>query len=117
MTSDPFSTLYSQTHQLHISGQLTLIRSPIGTCGEWVSVNNVWHRVLNAAAFTYLRDRVKAAIESFGETEPLLEASCAISEIRRVGIDHGCLPDDIDTLQLPQTYQFNSGLPKWADDY
>jgi len=114
-TLDPFASLYTQTHQLHISGQLTLVRSPTGTCGEWVSANNIWHRVLTPESFAYLRDRVKAAIESSGETEALLEASCAISRIKQIGIDHECLPPDIDSFQTPQWFEFNSGRPDWAD--
>ena len=98
--TDPFAALYEpktataepsrQQTQLYISGRLTLLRIPVGVCGEWTSLNFItsqssWHRRLDANAFLWLRAAVRRTIEAgklsaeFADAESRLEQIAAVS--------------------------------------
>jgi len=122
MTSDPFESLYqtSCSTQLYISGRLTLLRAPSGTCGTWLNAPPcpIWHRLLDAHTFLWLRTAVNRAIES-GKIAPGFEdAQQTLEHIAAVGIEHGSFTaDEISTHRAaPEWFQFNAGLPSWADD-
>jgi len=63
ITLDPFAELHEpqaataeqsrQQSQLYISGRLTLLRAPSGTCGPWLKAppHDTWHRLLDANSF------------------------------------------------------------------
>lgn len=106
------------THQLHISGRLTLLRTPSGSCGDWISHDDTWYRRLDAHAFLWLRSRVQAAIELGSISEAFTDAMETLGEIAEIGIGAGSFTaDEIGTgLEAPDWYTFNAGLPRWADD-
>jgi len=122
MTSDPFESLYqtSCSTQLYISGRLTLLRAPSGTCGPWLNAPPcpVWHRLLDANSFLWLRTAVNRAIDS-GKIAPGFEdAQQTLEHIASIGIEYGSFTaDEIASHQVaPEWFQFNAGLPSWADD-
>lgn len=122
MTSDPFESLYqtSCSTQLYISGRLTLLRAPSGTCGPWLNAppHDTWHRMLDANSFLWLRTAVNRAIES-GKIAPGFEdAQQTLEHIASIGIEHGSFTAaEIASHQVaPEWFQFNAGLPSWADD-
>lgn len=94
-----------------------MLRIPSGVCGEWVSVNNLWHRRLDALAFVWLRDRVRTAIESSGNFERGSEALGCLREIESIGLAHGAFTSDELTQIPPAWYSFNANCPYWADEY
>ena len=121
-TADPFAALYSTgpQSQLYISGRLTILRAPSGTCGPWLNAPPcpIWHRLLDANSFLWLRTAVNRAIDS-GKIAPGFEdAQQTLEHIAAIGIEHGSFTAaEIETHQVaPEWFQFNSGLPSWADD-
>lgn len=120
VTDDPFAAV---SYEIHISGRLTLLRTPRGTCGEWtcaefLTTHPGWHRRLTAHAFLWLRDAVHRAIESGNLSSEFADALQRLEWIRSVGIEYGAFtPDDVAEHQhAPERYAFNSGLPHWADE-
>jgi len=113
---DPFACL---SHQIYISGQLTLIRTPAGSCGDWLCVDNIWHRRLTSCAFVWLRDAVKSAIESGRISEAFTDALASLEWIEDIGIRNGFFtPDQIaDHVHAPADWQWGAGIPMWAMDY
>ena len=109
----------TQLTQIHISGTLYLIRSPTGQCGEWVSVDDVWYRRLDANAFLLLRDRVNSAIDGGNISAECMEAADRLGRIAEIGIESGCFTSDeiADYQHAPGWFAFQSGCPKWADEY
>lgn len=125
MIADPFAALYSagpQT-QLYISGRLTLLRIPVGVCGEWTNLSfitshSTWHRRLDANAFLWLRAAVRRTIEAGKLSVEFADAESRLEQIAAIGIADGILTDDdIAThRKAPEWYAFNDGLPTWADE-
>ena len=119
-TADPFAALYSagpQSH-LYISGRLTLLRIPIGACGEWISVESTWHRRLDANAFLWLRAAVRRTVEAGKLSEEFADAESRLDQIAAIGITNGAFTADEISKQCtaPEWYSFNAGLPTWADE-
>ena len=110
--------MFTKTHDIHISGQLTLIRSPAGQCFEWLHINDLWHRRLTAAAFVWLRAQVNAAIESGKLSDSFSDAPERLLEIERIGISHGCFTAaDINPFVEPQAnFSWWAGVPRWAEE-
>lgn len=95
-----------------------MVKAPSGLCGEWLSVDDIWHRRLNRWSFVWMRQRVNAAIESSGESEALSEALMRLREIREIGIAHESFTEsEVESDLLPDGYKFRDGCPTWADDY
>ena len=122
MTLDPFESLYqtSCSTQLYISGRLTLLRAPSGTCGPWLNAPPcpIWHRLLDANSFLWLRTAVNRAIESGKITPGFEDAPTIMEHIAAVGIEHRSFTaDEIASHRTaPEWYSFSDGLPSWADD-
>ncbi len=122
MTADPFAALYSTgpQSQLYISGRLTLLRAPFGTCGPWLSAPPcpIWHRLLDANSFLWLRESVRRTIERGRLSPEFADAESRLDQIAAIGIEHGSFTvDEIATHHTaPEWFQFNTGLPSWADD-
>ena len=119
--ADPFAALYSAgpKTQLYISGRLTLLRIPVGVCGEWTSLNFItsqssWHRRLDANAFLWLR----AAVEAGKLSAEFADAELRLEQIAAIGITEGAFTaDEISKhCTAPEWYSFNDGLPTWADE-
>lgn len=109
--------------KIYVSGRLTLFSCPSNYGGEWIkpaflSSHSSWHRVLDANSFLWLRDAVKKAIGSGRLPGEVQEVLARLEWVKAVGIEHGCFePDEIaDSCQTPAWFNFNSGLPSWADD-
>lgn len=128
-TPDPFADLYppqltaspSQPQfDLYISGRLTLLRTPSGTCGEWLNAPPcpIWHRRLDVNAFLWLRDAVRRTIESGKLSEEFADAESRLDQIAAIGITNGAFTADEISKQCtaPEWYSFNAGLPTWADE-
>ena len=113
---DPFACL---SHQIYISGELTLIRTPAGTCGEWLCVDDIWHRRLTACAFVWIRDAVKSAISSGKLSEDFRDAISSLEWIAGIGIQNGFFtPEEIaDHVHAPGDWQWGAGIPMWAMDF
>jgi len=125
MTSDPFESLYqpSCSTQLYISGRLTLLRIPVGVCGEWTSLNFItsqssWHRRLDANAFLWLRAAVRRTVEAGKLSAEFADAESRLEQIAAIGITDGAFTaDEISKhCTAPEWYSFNAGLPTWADE-
>lgn len=122
MTSDPFESLYqtSCSTQIYISGRLTLLRAPSGTCGPWLNAppHDTWHRLLDANSFLWLRTAVNRAIESGKITPGFEDAQQTLEHIAAIGIEHGSFTAEeiAEHRTAPEWFQFNDGLPSWADD-
>jgi len=125
-TDDPFASLFlpatHQTSQLYISGRLTLLRVPPGTCGEWLcyaflTPTPTWHRRLDANAYLWLRNRVQSAIESGKLSSDFHDALATLSWIAEIGIAHGAFTaEEIGPCcRASEIWEFNAGLPHWAD--
>ena len=128
VTVDPFAALCEpqaataepsrpQT-QLYISGRLTLLRIPAGVCGEWISIESIWHRRLDANAFLWLRSAVNRAVESGKIAAGFEDAQQTLEHIAAIAIADGTFTaDDIATHSTaPEWFAFNAGLPTWADE-
>lgn len=125
MTSDPFESLYQPTcsTQLYISGRLTLLRIPVGVCGEWTSLgfitsHSTWHRRLDANAFLWLRAAVRRTIEAGKLSPEFSDAESRLDQIAAIGITSGVFTaDEISQhCTAPEWYSFNDWLPMWADE-
>lgn len=125
MTSDPFESLYqtSRPTQIYISGRLTLLRIPVGVCGEWTNLafltnHNTWHRRLDAHAFLWLRAAVRRTIESGKLSAEFSDAESRLEQIAAIAIADGAFTaDEISQhCTAPEWYSFNAGLPTWADE-
>ena len=119
-SADPFAALHSagpQT-QLYISGRLTLLRIPAGVCGEWVSVESIWHRRLDVNAFLWLRSAVRRTIEAGKLSAEFTDAESRLEQIAAIGVTDGAFTADeiASHCTAPEWYSFNSGLPRWADE-
>ena len=112
---DPFSCL---DYHYFISGRLTLLKIPSGMAGEWLSVDEVWHRRLTACAFLWLRDRVNDAISSGTLSDGFTDALTTLELIRVTGINNGVFTEDesSESSRPDPGFQFNAGIPHWADD-
>jgi len=123
LISDPFADISfparHQTAQIHISSRLTLLRSPVGSCGDWISFSDVWYRRLTANAFLCLRDAVLLAIKKGTLADEYQNAPQVLEFIAEIGIKHGAFTQDEITLEnhAPEWYSFHSDIPRWADDY
>lgn len=124
-TADPFAALYSAgpKTQLYISGRLTLLRIPVGVCGEWTSLNFItsqssWHRRLDANAFMWLRAAVRRTVEAGKLSPEFADAESRLDWIAETAIKQGAFTADEITSHCtaPEWYAFNSGLPVWADE-
>lgn len=119
--ADPFSEQSST--ELYISGRLTLLLLPRGVCGDWTCMTHSshphWHRRLTSHAFLWLRSAVNSAIESGKLPDDFRDALESLEQIRQIGIQHGAFTADevSEGLTAPEWYQFNSGLPAWADEF
>ena len=124
--SDPFAALYyaEPLSHLYISGRLTLLRVPSWlNPGEWIRFPNhvthqAWHRRLDAQAFLWLRSAVNRAVES-GKIAPGFEdAPQMLEHIASIAITNGSFTADeiASHCTAPEWYEFNSGLPSWADE-
>tara|TARA_R110000868_G_scaffold42858_2_gene144563 strand:- start:1438 stop:1845 length:408 start_codon:yes stop_codon:yes gene_type:complete len=118
---DPFACLSSQ---IYISGQLTLVRTPAGVCGDWLCLDDhegtsVWYRHLDSCAFVWLRDAVKSAIKSGKISKAFTDALASLEWIEDIGIRNGLFTADqiADHVHAPRDWQFNRGCPTWALDY
>jgi len=124
VTDDPFAVLYSQPKtQLYISGRLTLLRIPVGVCGEWTSLNFItsqssWHRRLDANAFLWLRAAVRRTVEAGKLSAEFADAESRLEQIATIGITDGAFTADeiSQNCTAPEWYSFNAGLPTWADE-
>jgi hypothetical protein len=123
VTDDPFAVLYSTPKtQLYISGRLTLLRIPVGVCGEWTSLNftsqSSWHRRLDANAFLWLRAAVRRTIEAGKLSAEFADAESRLEQIAAIGIADGAFTADeiASHCTAPEWYSFNTGLPTWADE-
>lgn len=110
--------------ELYISGRLTILSAPRGVCGEWIfpgffESHAFWHRRLDAHAFLWLRSAVNRAIESGKLSDDYQDALSTLDWIRSIGIEHGAFSAEevADYCRAPEWYEFNSGLPRWADEY
>lgn len=118
---DPFATINlpatHQNSQLYISGHLSLLQIPFGVCGEWFSLNGIWHRRMDANAFLWLRAAVHHAIQSGTLPTDFPDATGRLQSIAAIGITRGAFTVDeiADHCEPPGWYQFNDWQPRWAD--
>jgi hypothetical protein len=115
-TVDPFACL---SHQIYISGQLTLIRTPARYCGDWLHINDIWYCRLTACRFIWLRDAVKSAISSGKLSEDFTDALASLEWIADIGIRNGFFtPEEIaDHVHAPDDWKWGAGIPMWAMDF
>lgn len=129
MIADPFASLFPPQltaspprpqFDLYISGRLTLLRAPSGTCGEWLNAPPcpIWHRRLDANAFLWLRSAVRRTIESGKLSPEFADAESRLDWIAETAIEQGTFTaDEISQhCTAPEWYAFNAGLPTWADE-
>jgi hypothetical protein len=95
-SADPFAALYSTgpVSSLYISGRLTLLRIPVGVCGEWTSLNfitshSTWHRRLDANAFLWLRAAARRTIEAGKLATEFSDAEQCLDQIAAIAIADG----------------------------
>jgi hypothetical protein len=81
-------------------------------------VGEIWHRILDAHSFTWLRDALKSAISAGSLSEEFSEALMTLEWIAETGIANGCFiqAEIADHVHPPESWMFNRDLPEWAND-
>lgn len=113
---DPFACL---SHQIYVSPFLDLLRTPTGTCGDFVSINDIWYCRLTACRFTWLRSSVNEAIRSNRLSEAFTDALVSLQWIKEIGVQYGCFNLDQveDHVVALDSFRWWDGLPQWAEQY
>ena len=107
----------SHSVTIFVSSKLDVLKFR-GTAGDWVGVNGIWYRRLDANVFNWIRSHLTKAIASgkLGDSED--KAVETVETIRKLGIRHGAFTEEAVRIERSISgFSWRDGFPAWVDRF